>query len=116
VAVVNLDPANTSPPYEVAVDVAELVQLEEVMDELQLGPNGALIYYIDHLRENVDWLHNKLRPLEGHYLLFDLPGQVGTDVPPASGVHAVDGLVRLNACSYARWIGGGYGRSVPRAH
>jgi len=109
VAVVNLDPANTSPPYEVAVDVAELVRLEEVMDEFQLGPNGALIYYIDHLRENVDWLHDKLRPLEGHYLLFDLPGQVRTHVSSASSVHAVGGLVRLAPVRTAERISGGYG-------
>lgn len=41
VAVINLDPANDAPPYEVTVDVAELVQLQAVMEELKLGPNGG---------------------------------------------------------------------------
>lgn len=41
VAIVNLDPANDSLPYDVAVDVADLVSLEEVMAELKLGPNGG---------------------------------------------------------------------------
>ncbi|PNH07274.1 GPN-loop GTPase 2 [Tetrabaena socialis] len=39
-AIVNLDPANDALPYEAAVDIADLVCLEEVMAELKLGPNG----------------------------------------------------------------------------
>ena len=40
-AVVNLDPANDVLPYECAVDVRELVSLEEVQEETGLGPNGG---------------------------------------------------------------------------
>ena len=40
-AVVNLDPANDALPYECAVDVMDLVALEEVMRRYQLGPNGG---------------------------------------------------------------------------
>lgn len=39
--VVNLDPANDSLPYTAAVDVADLVHLDAVMEELHLGPNGG---------------------------------------------------------------------------
>lgn len=41
VAIVNLDPANDVLPYTPEVDVAELVCLDTVMEELQLGPNGG---------------------------------------------------------------------------
>jgi len=41
VAVVNLDPANDSVPYECAVNIMDLVCLEEVMKETKLGPNGG---------------------------------------------------------------------------
>ncbi len=41
VAVVNLDPANDVLPYECAVDVRDLVSLEEVQEETGLGPNGG---------------------------------------------------------------------------
>jgi GTPase SAR1 family protein len=41
VAIVNLDPANDNLPYEAAVDIADLVSLQEVMAELDLGPNGG---------------------------------------------------------------------------
>jgi hypothetical protein len=40
-AIVNLDPANESPPYEAAVDVADLVSLEGAMAAHGLGPNGG---------------------------------------------------------------------------
>ena len=41
VAVVNLDPANDALPYDCAVDVRDLVSLEEVQEETGLGPNGG---------------------------------------------------------------------------
>ncbi|KAK9828826.1 hypothetical protein WJX72_002276 [[Myrmecia] bisecta] len=78
VAVINLDPANDALPYECAVDIGELVSLEAVQNELKLGPNGGLIYCMDYLESNLDWLWDKLQPLEkdGYYFLFDCPGQV----------------------------------------
>mmetsp|Transcript_17285 Transcript_17285/g.41281 ORF Transcript_17285/g.41281 Transcript_17285/m.41281 type:complete len:295 (-) Transcript_17285:99-983(-) len=78
VAVVNLDPANDPAGYEAAVDIQDLVSLEVVQDELHLGPNGAFIYSLEFLAKNVDWLKEKLEPLESSdtYVLFDLPGQV----------------------------------------
>lgn len=39
--VVNLDPANGSLPYDCAVDLADLVALDQVMQNLGLGPNGG---------------------------------------------------------------------------
>ncbi|KAI3426388.1 hypothetical protein D9Q98_008759 [Chlorella vulgaris] len=79
VAVINLDPANDAVlPYTPAVDIGELVSLEGVQQELGLGPNGGLVYCLEYLEQNLDWLAERLAPLEaeGCYLLFDLPGQV----------------------------------------
>ncbi|BBN11693.1 GPN-loop GTPase [Marchantia polymorpha subsp. ruderalis] len=75
-AVVNLDPANDTLPYECAVNIEELVKLEDVMSEHNLGPNGGLVYCMDYLEKNIDWLKAKLEPFKDHYLLFDFPGQV----------------------------------------
>lgn len=78
VAVINMDPANDSLPYDCTVDISELVALSEVMDCLKLGPNGGLIYCMEFLEKNFDWLKEKLKPLsdDGCYFLFDCPGQV----------------------------------------
>ncbi|XP_019368033.1 PREDICTED: GPN-loop GTPase 2 [Gavialis gangeticus] len=76
VAVVNLDPANDVLPYPCAADIGELVTLRDVMEHLKLGPNGGLLYCMEYLEANADWLRDKLAPLRGCYVLFDCPGQV----------------------------------------
>lgn len=78
VAVINLDPANDNPTYECAIDVRDLVSLEVVQEEMGLGPNGGLVYCMEYLQSNLDWLKEHLDPLanNGCYFLFDCPGQV----------------------------------------
>ena len=76
VQVVNLDPANEEVPYPCAISLAELVSVRDVMQELDLGPNGAMLYCLEYLELNLDWLESRLGALEGDYVLFDLPGQV----------------------------------------
>lgn len=76
VAIVNIDPANDVLPYQAAVDIASLIRLEEVMETLKLGPNGGLVYCMEYLEANLDWLLSKLDTLSGHYILIDCPGQV----------------------------------------
>lgn len=77
VAVINLDPANDSLPYDCAINIEDLIKLSDVMNEHSLGPNGGLVFCMDYLEKNIDWLESKLKPLlKDHYLLFDFPGQV----------------------------------------
>lgn len=76
--VVNLDPAAEQFSYPVAFDVRDLISLDDVMEELQLGPNGGLLYCMEYLEEHLeDWLGEEL---EGYgdedYLIFDCPGQI----------------------------------------
>ncbi|XP_018328665.1 GPN-loop GTPase 3 isoform X1 [Agrilus planipennis] len=76
--VVNLDPAAEYFDYNPLVDVRELIQVEDTMEdeELHFGPNGGLIFCIEYLLENSDWLQNKLGDQEDDYILFDCPGQI----------------------------------------
>lgn len=75
-AIVNLDFANDHFPYDVAIDVRELVSLPAVMEEVSLGPNGGLVYCMEYLLANVEWLEERLRAANVSYFLFDFPGQV----------------------------------------
>jgi len=77
-AVVNLDPANDRLPFTPDVDVKELITLEDVMEHHKLGPNGGLLYCLEFLQTNMDWLVGKLAALaaEKKYFLVDCPGQV----------------------------------------
>jgi len=77
VAIVNLDPANENMNYKPEIDISNLVTLEEVMENMKLGPNGGLVYCMQYLLEHVDWLEGQLNNLpDGCYILFDCPGQV----------------------------------------
>ena len=73
--IINLDPGNDvhdNENYECAVDINDLVCLENVQEELNLGPNGAMMYCLEYLEANLDWLKEKLEPLEKEcYLVFD---------------------------------------------
>ncbi|KAL1960401.1 hypothetical protein VTO42DRAFT_7700 [Malbranchea cinnamomea] len=75
-SVVNLDPANDLTSYTPALDVRELVTLEEIMTEDTLGPNGGILYALEEMEENFDWLAEGLKKLGDDYVLFDCPGQV----------------------------------------
>nr|GMD70700.1 GPN-loop GTPase 3 [Ipomoea batatas] len=76
--IVNLDPAAENFDYPVAMDIRELISLDDVMEELHLGPNGGLIYCMEHLEENLDdWLTEELdNYMDDDYLVFDCPGQI----------------------------------------
>lgn len=75
-SVVNLDPANDLTSYEPAIDVRELITLEEIMSNDELGPNGSVLYALEEVEHNLDWLQERLKKLGDDYVLFDCPGQV----------------------------------------
>ncbi|EEB15754.1 conserved hypothetical protein [Pediculus humanus corporis] len=76
VIVVNIDPANNLEKGDGTIDLFELITLEDVMENLKLGPNGALIYCMEFLEKNLNWLDQKISLYPNHYFLFDCPGQV----------------------------------------
>lgn len=75
-SIVNLDPANASTGYPCALDIRTIITLDQVMDEEGLGPNGGVMYALEELEENIEWLEDGLASLGGDYVLFDCPGQV----------------------------------------
>ncbi|KAH8808948.1 ATP binding protein-like protein [Xylogone sp. PMI_703] len=75
-SVVNLDPANDHTNYECAIDVRDLIKLEDIMEEDDLGPNGGVLYALEELEHNMEWLEERLSELGEDYVLFDCPGQV----------------------------------------
>ncbi|KAJ4466308.1 cytoplasmic protein [Lentinula aciculospora] len=97
--IVNLDPANDNIPYPCSIDISELITLQEVMDEHGLGPNGGMLYCMEYLEKNFDWLEGRLAELGKEdselgdvYVLFDLPGQVELSTNHESVKRIVDML------------------------
>ncbi|XP_053693668.1 GPN-loop GTPase 3 [Sabethes cyaneus] len=93
IKVVNLDPAAESFDYQPFIDIRDLIQLDDAMEdeELHYGPNGGLVFCIEYLLENSDWLRNQLCGVgsddeeegatgveepDDDYILFDMPGQI----------------------------------------
>lgn len=76
VHVVNLDPAAEDTQYHASLDVRELISAEDAMEELGYGPNGGLVFCMEYLVSNLDWLEEKVSGYENDYLIFDCPGQV----------------------------------------
>ncbi|KAH6895262.1 hypothetical protein B0T10DRAFT_477500 [Thelonectria olida] len=75
-SVVNLDPANDHTNYPVALDIRNLVKLEDIMRDDKLGPNGGILYALEELEHNFEWLEEGLKEFGEDYILFDCPGQV----------------------------------------
>ena len=45
-------------------------------EELKFGPNGGLVFAMEFLLENQEWLEEALGENEDDYILFDCPGQI----------------------------------------
>jgi GPN-loop GTPase len=58
------------------LDISELVTVQDIMEELRYGPNGGLLYALEYLAENTDWLKEQLGDFEDDYLIIDCPGQI----------------------------------------
>lgn len=101
---INLDPAAEEFVYEPDVDIRELITLEDVMEEMHLGPNGGLIYCFEFLLENMDFITDALEEVTEEYLIIiDMPGQIElyTHVPilPALVKHLTRGSLNVNLCA-----------------
>lgn len=75
--VANLDPACDTFAYTPSFDIQELITVDDVMSELGLGPNGGLLYCMEYLLDNMEFLEDHLNAFgEDDYLILDCPGQI----------------------------------------
>lgn len=52
----------------------ELVALDDVVADEELGPNGGLVRCMELLLDNLDWLEEQLGQYNDDYLIIDCPG------------------------------------------
>jgi GPN-loop GTPase len=64
-SVVNLDAANDTLSYPCALDIFSRISLDDIMHHEGLGPNGGIMYALETLEENFDWLEEGLAALQG---------------------------------------------------
>lgn len=101
VAVINMDPANDTLPYECTIDLSKLITLQDVMSSMHLGPNGGLVYCMEFLEANLEWLLVELNKVKDHYVIIDCPGQVELYTHHASVKNIVEKLTQwgLRLCA-----------------
>lgn len=89
---VNLDPGAEKLPYNPDVDIRETIVLSEVMEEHDLGPNGAQVAAADMIALQLGDLQEELASYRSDQVLIDTPGQIELFVFRMSGKVLVDGL------------------------
>ena len=66
------------------------------MENYGLGPNGGMLYCMEYLDENFDWLEGCLKELGNDaYVLFDIPGQVELSTNHESLKKIVDKITKI---------------------
>ncbi len=89
---VNLDPGAEGLPYAPDVDIRDYIKLSEVMEEHELGPNGAQVAAADMIALNLTELKEEIDGFRGDVMLVDTPGQLELFVFRQSGRFIVDNL------------------------
>ena len=91
-AVLNLDPGVESMPYTCDIDVRDHVDYVSIMQEYELGPNGAMIMANDLIASKIDDIENEINQVNPDYLIVDTPGQIELFAYRSSGRFIVDNL------------------------
>jgi len=89
---VNLDPGVVDIPYEADVDIRESVQLQDVMEEYGLGPNGALVLAADLVATKLGQLQEEIESFNAENVIVDTPGQTELFAYRESGEFIVNEL------------------------
>ncbi|MGP8124535.1 MAG: ATP/GTP-binding protein [Nitrososphaerales archaeon] len=89
---VNLDPGVVTLPYEPDVDVRLSVNLQDVMENYGLGPNGALILAADMVATKLSGIQEEIDSYGAEYVIVDTPGQTELFAFRESGEYIVKEL------------------------
>ncbi len=89
---VNLDPGVLALPYEPDVDVRLKVNLQDVMEDYGLGPNGALILAADLVATKLGGIQEEIDSYAAEYAIVDTPGQTELFAFRESGEYIVKEL------------------------
>ncbi|MFX0108309.1 MAG: ATP/GTP-binding protein [Candidatus Hodarchaeota archaeon] len=92
VGVVNMDPGALKMPYSPDIDIRDTVDVGNLMEKYDLGPNGALIMAADLIADEVDNISRQIEELNADLILVDTPGQMELFAFRESGPYIVNEL------------------------
>ncbi|MEM3061819.1 MAG: ATP/GTP-binding protein, partial [Candidatus Bathyarchaeia archaeon] len=76
VITLNLDPGALRLPYAPDVDVREYIDINQLMENYGLGPNGALIVAADLIGDHLEEIKEAIEDTNAEIVLVDTPGQI----------------------------------------
>jgi hypothetical protein len=76
VIAVNLDPGVNNLPYSADIDIRDFININEIMEKYNLGPNGAVILAADLIASKIDEINDTIQTYNPDYVFFDTPGQI----------------------------------------
>lgn len=91
-AVLNLDPGVENVPYTCDIDVRDFVDYVSIMQQYDLGPNGALVMANDLIASKIDDIKNEVDTVNPDYLIVDTPGQIELFAYRSSGRFIVENI------------------------
>ncbi|KIY43490.1 hypothetical protein FISHEDRAFT_53029 [Fistulina hepatica ATCC 64428] len=92
--ILNLDPAVSQLPFEPNIDIRDTVDYSQVMEQYNLGPNGAILTALNLFTTKFDQVLGLIekRAVETPYVVVDTPGQIEIFTWSASGAIITDAL------------------------
>ncbi|MEX0861840.1 ATP/GTP-binding protein [Nitrosopumilus sp.] len=91
-AVLNLDPGVDTIPYTCDIDVRDYVDYVSIMQQYELGPNGAMVMANDLIASKIDDIQNDINKVNPDYLIVDTPGQIELFAYRSSGRFLVENI------------------------
>ena len=93
-ATVNLDPGALTLPYVPDIDIRNYIDINRIMREHWLGPNGALVLAADLIAEEAERLGSEIEDLQSDVVIVDTPGQMELFAFRASGPYIANELTK----------------------
>jgi len=93
-AIVNFDPGAVALPYSPDVDVRNYVNVDNLMQEYGLGPNGALVMAADLIADDIEHIADEIEELQSDIVLVDTSGQIELFAFRASGPYIAKELTK----------------------
>lgn len=89
---VNLDPGVLNLPYSPDIDIRNRINITQIMEKYNLGPNGALVLAADLIADEAQRIGREIEDLQSDVIIIDTPGQMELFAFRASGPYIANEL------------------------
>lgn len=91
---VNLDPGVLNLPYNPDIDIRNNIDINQIMSDYKLGPNGAQVLAADLIAEETQRIGREIEEFQSDIVIVDTPGQMELFAFRASGPYIANELTK----------------------